>query len=45
MIYFALLYELQDTHEKERATMPPELEEPVKLLLEQIRNARVKYGI
>ncbi|MCU0440137.1 MAG: tetratricopeptide repeat protein [Raineya sp.] len=45
VIYYALLQEIQDTNEKEFATMPPELEEPVKLLLEQLKNARVKYGV
>jgi len=45
IIYFALLYELSDTHEKELATMPPELEESVKLLSEKIKRVRVKNGV
>ena len=44
-IYFALLQEMKDEKEKEYLTMPPELEEPVNLLLEEIKNERIRYEV
>jgi TPR repeat protein/DNA-binding transcriptional ArsR family regulator len=43
--YFALLTEMKVEKEKEYLTMPPELEEPVQLLLKEIESNRKKYGI
>ena len=44
-IYFALLQEMKDEKEKEYLTMPPELEEPVNLLIEEIKNERIRYDV
>ncbi len=44
-LYFALLTELKDEKQKEYLTMPPELQEPVEILLKEIDEQRNKFGI